>query len=124
MPHERDANPICKLPIDEMVGKPLQIHPVKPRFGEVEAARIRGSSRNETAQLRLELLTQSARNLFIAPHRLRHVALDGGMILHPHWRPSASTRRQNSASLRAFTCPLSISISRRSTSAISSASVI
>src|ERR1035437_2996878 len=97
---------------------------MKSWFDGMEPVRVRGSRRDDATQFRLELLTQPVRNTLVAPRRFRHVLLDGGMILNPHYLRSVSILRQNSASLKGRTCPLSISLSRRSTSAISSASVI
>ena len=85
----------------------------------------RSKHSNIAAQLRL-VLPMDHRRLFIGDspqaQRLRHVLLNGGMILDSHRFRPASTRLQNSASFSGWTWPFSISRSRRSTSAISSAS--
>jgi len=107
-----------------MVRKSLQIRAMKTLLNWREPVRIFGGHGDDAAQFRFELLTQAIRNCPIASQRFRYILPNGGMVLHRHRVSFDPNFRQNSASLSGRTCPLSISFSRRSTSAISSASVI
>ena len=81
-----------------------------------------GSQGDHPAQLRLEFLAQALRYRGVTLERFGEILRDGGMVLDSHRWLSARTRLQNSGSVSGWTLPLSISRSRRSTSANSSSS--
>jgi hypothetical protein len=89
---------------------------------QVKSSWLRCGYSDHPAQLCFELFAELLRDRVISLERLRRVLFDGRMILDSHRFRPASTRFQNSVSFNGWTCPLSISRSRRSTSASSSAS--
>jgi len=122
MPNQRHANAVSEFAVNEVVGKPFQICPTETRLDQEKSPGLRRCCGDDPAQLRLEVLAQPLRHRVVALQRLRHVPLDGGMILDSHRLRLASTRSQNSVSFNGCTCPLWISRSRRSASASSCAS--
>ena len=63
--HQNDANPVCQHPVDEMVGKSLQVGPVESRFNRVEPAGIFGHPADHTTELLHKPLSQAIRNSII-----------------------------------------------------------
>ena len=91
MPHERDANSVRKLPVDEVIRKTLQVGSMKTRLGQMEPARLFSGHGHRAAQLLDELIPQPLRNGIVMPQGLGQVLIDAGMILDSQCVRRAST---------------------------------
>jgi len=101
MPHQGHANGSRDFSIDKMIWKACQVGPVNTGRKRMKAAWVGACDRDGAPQLHPEIIGQSLGNGPVAPHRLRYVLPDGGVILNTHYLKSPSTSRQNSASVRA-----------------------
>src|SRR5262245_24232074 len=122
--HEDHSNAFSNFTINEVVGKPFQVGSVNTGLYAMESIRVRRGHRDDSAKFHFKVNGEFFRNSFVAPNRFRYVLPDLRLVLSTHYLSSASTSRQNSSSVSARIRPVSISLSRRSTSASSSCSVI
>src|SRR5450759_5470188 len=122
MTHQRHADSIRQFAINKVIRKAFQVRAVETRFDRLKSPGLCCGHGDHPAQLRVELFTQPLRHRVVTSQGFCYILLDGGVVLDSHRLLPASTRLQNSASESGWTWPLSISCSRRSTSASSSAS--
>lgn len=100
MSDKHHPNSIRQFAIQHMEWKALQVGPMQPWFYASKPVWIRGGNRKFAAQLVAKLRSQPSGYGIIILQGFDYILRDCGMILNSHSFRPASTRRQNSLSLR------------------------